>query len=71
MVLVPTGPAYLFEEGGVHPEVFGHHVQTEQVSVDAVPRHGQPVEVLVLLRSFLEQPPALLRPLSNQTTVDR
>ena len=47
--------AHLFEEGGVHAEVFGHHVQTEEVSVDAVARHGQAIEVLMLFGGPPEQ----------------
>ena len=57
--------AHLFEEGRVHAQVLGHHVQAEEVSVDAVARHGQPVEVLVLLGGPSEQLSAMLLLLSD------
>lgn len=47
--------AYLFQEGWLHPQVFGDHIEAEEVSVDAGARHGHPVEVLMLLWSQAEE----------------
>ena len=60
--------AHLFEEGGVHTKVLGHHIQTEEVSVDAVARHSQSVEVLMLLGSPSEQLSAMLLLLWDHST---
>lgn len=51
--------AHLGQEGGLHPQVAGHHVEAEEVSVDAGPGHGQAVHVLVLFSRQLEEPLAL------------
>lgn len=40
---------HLFQEGRVHAKVFGDHVETEEVPVDAGAGHGMFVQVLVLL----------------------
>lgn len=48
----------LFQEGRLHPEVLGHHVEAEEVSVDASPGHGHAAELLVLFCGCAEQTPA-------------
>ncbi|TNN52184.1 hypothetical protein EYF80_037614 [Liparis tanakae] len=58
--------AYLLEEGRLHSQVFGHHVQAEEMPVDAVPGHGQSVQVLVPLAGQLEETPALVVCLATQ-----
>lgn len=51
---------HLLEEGGFLPQVLGHHVEAEEVAVDAHTRHGQAVHALVLLRCHLQQLQAIL-----------
>lgn len=47
--------SYLLEEGRILSQVLGHHVQTEEVTIDPLARHRQAVHVLVLFRSLFEQ----------------
>lgn len=47
--------SYLLEEGRVLSQVLGHHVQTEEVTIDPLARHRQAVHVLVLICSLFEQ----------------
>lgn len=47
--------SYLLEEGRVFSQVFGDHIETEKVTIDAMPCHCQAVHVLVLLCCLLEQ----------------
>lgn len=35
--------AYLLQERGVNCEILGHHVEAEEVAVDAGARHGEAV----------------------------
>lgn len=58
--------AYLFQEGRLHPQVFGDHIEAEEVSVDAGARHGHPIEVLVLFRSQAEEAPAVFLGLAKK-----
>jgi len=58
--------AYLLEEGRLHSQVFGHHVQAEEMPVDPAPGHGQSVQVLVPLGGQLEETPALVVCLATQ-----
>lgn len=51
----------LLQERGLHGQVFGHHVKTEEVAVDPGASHGQAVQMLVFLGGDLEQ----LEPLLN------
>ena len=53
-VAVFSPPAHLLQEGGLLPEVLGHHVEAEEVAVDAHPGHGQAVQALVLLCCILQ-----------------
>ncbi len=46
---------YLLEEGRVFAQVFGNHVETEKVAIDALSCHCQAVHVLVLLCCLFEQ----------------
>lgn len=50
---------YLGQEGGVQPQVAGDDVEAEEVPVDAIPGHGQAVEVLVFVGCFPEELQAL------------
>lgn len=50
--------SHLFQEGWLHTQIFGDHIQTEEVSVDACTRHGHPIEILMLLWSQAEEAPA-------------
>lgn len=50
---------YLLEEGWVFSQVFGHHIETEKVAVDALSCHGQAVQVLVVVCCLFEQLEAL------------
>ena len=52
--------SHLLQEGGLLPEVLGHHVEAEEVAVDAHPGHGQAVQALVLLCCLLQQLQTLL-----------
>lgn len=47
--------SYLLEEGRVFSQVFGDHIETEKVAIDALPCHCQAVHVLVLLCCLFEQ----------------
>lgn len=47
--------SYLLEEWRVFSQVFGNHVETEKVTVDALSCHCQTVHVLVLLGRLFEQ----------------
>lgn len=60
----------LFEEGWLHPQVFGDHVQAEEVSVDSCSRHRHPIKILVPLRGQPEETPALFLSLLDQITFD-
>lgn len=51
---------HLLQEGRVLAQVLGDHVETEEVAVDAVSRHGQAVQVLMFACSHFEQAEALL-----------
>lgn len=57
---------YFFEEGRLHPQVLGDHIEAEQMSVNAGSSHGHSIEVLVFLRSELEQSPAVSLILADQ-----
>lgn len=50
-----AGSSHLLEEGRILSQVLGDHVEAEEVTVDALARHGQAVHVLVLLRCLFEQ----------------
>lgn len=56
--LTPASP-YLLEEGRVFSEVFGDHIKTEEVTVDASSRHRQAVHALVLFSCLFQQPQTL------------
>lgn len=58
----------LFEEGWLHPQVFGDHVQAEEVSVDSRSRHCHSIKILVPLWGQPEETPALFLCLSDQIT---
>lgn len=45
---------HLLQEGGVDGEVFGHHVEAEQVAVHPGACHRQAVQMLVLFGRYLE-----------------
>lgn len=47
--------SYLLEEGRILSQVLGHHVHTEEVTIDPLARHRQAVQVLVLICSLFEQ----------------
>lgn len=49
----------LFEERRVDVEIFGHDVQTQEMSVDARTGHGQAIHVLVLICCFPKQSKSL------------
>lgn len=58
--------AYPFKERWLHPQVFGHHVKAEEVSVNSSSSHSHSIKVLVPLGSQSEEMPALFLRLSNQ-----
>lgn len=51
----------LFQEGRLHPQVSGHDVEAEEVSVDAGAGARHAAQTLVLFRGRAEQTPAHLR----------
>lgn len=51
--------AHLGQEGRLHAQVPRHHVEAEEVAVDAGAGHGQAIHVLVLLGRQPEEPLAL------------
>lgn len=51
----PINNTDLSQERRADPQVLGDHIKAEEVPVDASPRHGQAVHVLVLLRGFSEE----------------
>lgn len=53
--------SYLLEESRVFSQVLGDHVQTEEVTVDALSRHRQAVHVLVLFCCLFQQPQTFFR----------
>lgn len=56
----PRLAEYLLQERRVHLQVLRHHVQAEQVPVDALATHGVLIADLVLLAGCLQQIDALL-----------
>ena len=64
--MAPNGPAapprgHLRQERGLHAEEPRGHVEAEEVAVDARPRHGHAVQLLVLRRRHPEQTAPLRR----------
>lgn len=51
--------SYLLEEWRVFSQVFGNHIETKKVAIDALSCHCQAVHVLVFLCCYFEQPEAL------------
>ena len=45
---------HLLQERGVNSEVFGHHVEAEEMAVDPGAGHRQAAQVLMLLGRNLE-----------------
>ena len=56
----PWFTEHLRKERGVLTNVLGHHVEAEQVSVDASASHGITVQILVSIRSHFQQTDQLL-----------
>lgn len=68
-VCSPGQVAYLLQERRVNCQILGHHIEAEEVPVDAGAGHGEAVQVLVLLTSYLEQLEPLLRLGVNRTRI--
>lgn len=49
LLLSWTHNTCLFQEGRVHPQVLGHHIEAEEVPVDTLSRHGMAIHTLVLI----------------------
>lgn len=59
---------HLLEKRRLDSQVFGDHIEAEEMPVDARTGHGQLVEILVFLSSFTQQRDALFPALTNTTS---